>query len=264
MATALAIGTGVAAYGDWDVGAEEAQFTVHAASIPRMKAPIVELPGGEPQITAEGIVAAGPRIAWDRVTIAPGTPVQRYVVTRHLGPIAQVACDVPAARARCVDESAPAGYLATYTVAATYGTFWTGEPSPASEPALLPGEAAPIVVDGVVLVPGADGSALVPAPGVSASAPGGVVVVPQAGAADGRGQPEPVASTSTAPAPDQVQPPPVQAPPVHKPPAPPEESAPAPDAGKPSSSASAGTGKNDGGTQKDTPIGSAIDAVIPG
>ncbi|MGA5301752.1 hypothetical protein ACPCHT_17620 [Nucisporomicrobium flavum] len=259
MATALAIGTGVAAYGDWDVGAEEAQFTVHAAGIPRMKAPTVELPGGEPQITAEGIVAAGPRIAWDRVTIAPGTPVQRYVVTRHLGPIAQVACDVPATGARCVDESAPAGYLVTYTVAATYGTFWTGEPSPASEPTLLPGEAAPIVVDGVVVVPGADGSPLVPAPGVSTSAPGGVVVVPQAGAADGRGEPEPVASTSTTPAPDQVQPPP-----VHKPPAPPEESASAPAAGKPSSGAPEGTDKNDGDTEKDTPIGSAIDAVIPG
>jgi hypothetical protein len=221
LATALAIGTGVAAYGDWDVGADEAQFTVHAASIPRMDAPTVELPDGQPEITADGIVVSGPRIGWDRVTIAPGTPVQRYVVTRHLGPIAQVACDVPAARTRCVDETAPAGYLATYTVAAAYGSFWTGVPSPASEPLLLPGEAAPIVVDGVVVVPGADGSALVPAPGVSASAPAGVVIVPQAGSTDGREDPEPVVSGSAVPAPGQAQ-----APPAHKPPAPPEESAP--------------------------------------
>ncbi|MEV4703955.1 hypothetical protein [Actinoplanes sp. NPDC049316] len=259
MATALAIGTGVAAYGDWDVGADEAQFTVHAASIPRMDAPAVTLPGGQPEITADGIVVGGPRIEWDRVSIAPGTPVQRYVVTRHLGPIIQVACDVPADHRRCVDENAPAGYLATYTVAATYGSFWTGVPSPESAPVPLPGEAAPIVVDGVVMVPGGDGSTLVPAPGVSASAPTGIVVVPQAGTGDGKPAAEPVVSASASTAPGQVQ-----QPPVHKPPAPPEESAPVPDSGKPSSSAPAGDDENEGGTQKDTPLGSAVDAVIPG
>ncbi|MEV4636401.1 hypothetical protein AB0J80_03520 [Actinoplanes sp. NPDC049548] len=173
MATAAAIGTGVAAYGNWEVKAETATFTVRAASIPRMDAPRAELPPGEPEIGADGLVLRGPRISWHRVAIGGDVPVQRYVVTRHLGPVTQIACDVPAGRTRCVDKHPPAGYLVTYTVAATYGSFWTGLPSEASRPVLLPGEAAPVLVDGVVVLPGSSGGTLMPAPGPSAGAVAG-------------------------------------------------------------------------------------------
>jgi hypothetical protein len=121
------------------------------------------------------LVVAGPRITWRRIEIADDVPVERYVVTRHLGPISQVACDVPAGRSRCVDAHPPAGYLVTYTVAAAYGSSWTGLASQASNPVLLPGEAAPIYVDGVMVLPGADGGALVPVPGASVVASAGAV-----------------------------------------------------------------------------------------
>jgi len=273
VATAAAIGTGVAAYGDWDVGAESATFEVRAASIPRMAAPSVQLPAGRPAISADGLVAPGLRIRWERVEIAPGTPVQRYVVTRHLGPIAQVACEVPAGRTRCVDEQAPAGYLATYTVTATYGSFWTGAPSKPSEPTLLPGEAAPIVVAGVVVLPGAGGAAVVPAPGVSASAPARTTVVQPdpgdgpAGPADPGGPGEPV---EPAPAGSASQAPVIKPP---EPPELPEESA--PDTGKPekpdkpekpenpSEGKPAEGGKNEGDTQKTSPGDAANHAAKP-
>ena len=279
VATAVALGTGVAAYGDWDVDAESASFVVHAASIPRMDAPSAELPSGPAEITEDGLVVSGPRIRWDRVRIAPGTPVQRYVVTRHLGPIAQVACDVPAARTRCVDERAPAGYLATYTVAAAYGSFWTGVPSKHSEPMLLPGEAAPILVAGVVVLPGAGGTAIVPAPGVTASAPAPAVVPTGAatdpvaepgepggpGRPDDPGRPEPVGSVSRAP---------VYVPPVPPAEEPAEESATDPEKpgkpakpekpGKPSSDEPGNDKKNEDDTRKGGPAGAILDEVTGG
>ncbi|GGQ40469.1 hypothetical protein [Couchioplanes azureus] len=215
-ALAVAIGSGVAAYGGWDVGADAATFTVHAASIPRMAAPVAALPPGEPRITSDGLLARGPRIGWDRVEIAAGTPVQRYLVTRHLGPVTQLVCDVPAGRHGCVDEHPPAGYLVTYTVVATHGAFWTGLASPPSAPIPLPGEAAPIVVDGVVVLPGAGGDAVV-LPGA-----GGDPVVPaygpSAAAPAGGGAPGAVAEPAI-PAPESTDPPPV---PVIVPPEPPE------------------------------------------
>ncbi|MEV6597215.1 hypothetical protein AB0M36_10175 [Actinoplanes sp. NPDC051346] len=141
-----------------------------------MDAPDVELPAGEPRITADGLIARGPRIHWNRVEIAPRTPVRRYLVTRHLGPIAQLVCDVPASRDGCVDEHPPAGYLVTYTVVATHGAFWTGTASRPSRPVPLPGEAAPVVIDGVVvLLPGAGGGTVVPASGSGAAASAGAV-----------------------------------------------------------------------------------------
>lgn len=212
MVTAAAIGTGVAAYGNWDVKAEAVTFTVHAASIPRMAAPDAELPPGEPLVSGDGLVVRGPRISWRRISIASGVRVQRYVVTRHLGPVTQVACDVPAGRTRCVDWHPPAGYLVTYTVAATYGSYWTGLASESSRPVLLPGEAAPILVDGVVVLPGSAGGALVPGPGPSGIASPGAVV-------NGPGTPADPAN----PAPDTSASP--QAP-VIVPPAPPETETP--------------------------------------
>ena len=261
VATAVAIGTGVAAYGDWDVSADSASFVVHADRIPKMAAPTAELPSGPAEITEDGLVAQGPRIRWDEVEIAPGTPVQRYVVTRHLGPIAQVACDVPAGRTRCVDESAPAGYLATYTVAAAYGSFWTGVSSKPSEPMLLPGEAAPILVDGVFVVPGAGGTAVVPEPGVAASAPATVVVPPDSapgpagdpggsGEPDddaGPGEPEPAGSASHAP--------------VYVPPAPPEDES-EESTTEPSSTEPDNAPENEDDTQKGTPAGAILEEVI--
>lgn len=263
VATAVAIGTGVAAYGGWDVGAESASFVVHAESIPRMAVPSVKLPSGRAEITEDGLVVSGPRITWEPVRIAAGTPVQRYVVTRHLGPIAQVACDVPAGRTRCVDRQAPAGYLATYTVAAAYGSFWTGVPSKPSDPMLLPGEAAPIVVAGVVVLPGEAGTVLLPAPGVSASAPATVVVPPGSAAGPGPDpgvpdvpdRPEPVPSESQAP--------------VYVPPVPPgepaEESVADPEKPekpeKPSSNESEKDRKNEDDTQKGDPVGAVLDEV---
>ena len=278
VATAVAIGTGVAAYGDWNVGAESASFVVHAESIPRMDAPSAKLPSGPAGITEDGLVVSGPRIRWDRVEIAPGTPVQRYVVTRHLGPIAQVACDVPAGRTRCVDEHAPAGYLATYTVAAAYGSFWTGVPSKPSEPMLLPGEAAPILVAGVVVLPGAGGTAIVPAPLVSASAPA-AVVVPTGPATDpvaepgvpggsGPGRPEPVSSASRAPG--YVPPVPPEEEPGEESATEPEKPAKPekPEPGKPSSDEPGNGGgkdkKNEDDTQKGGPAGPILDEVTGG
>ncbi|MFI5494887.1 hypothetical protein [Actinoplanes sp. NPDC051859] len=182
-ATALVIGTGVAAYGDWDVNADRATFTVHAASIPRMDAPNAVLPSGPALVDAGGRILRGPRITWSRVEITPSVGVQRYVVTRNLGPIRQIACDVPAPRRGCVDLLPPAGYLVTYTVVATHGRFWTGTPSQASQQLLLPGKAEPIVVDGVVVTPGPGGTAVVPGvdPSTSAVAPAPGTVSPPAG-----------------------------------------------------------------------------------
>ncbi|MFI7603226.1 hypothetical protein [Actinoplanes sp. NPDC049681] len=257
VATAATIGTGVAAYGNWDVKAEAKTFTVRAASIPRMAAPDAEMPPGEPLVSGDGLVVRGPRISWRGVAIAADVPVQRYVVTRHLGPVAQVACDVPAGRTRCVDRHPPAGYLVTYTVAAAYGSYWTGLASEESRPVLLPGEAAPIIVDGVVVLPGSAGGALVPGPGPSGIAAPGTVVNGD-GAAVEPGVPAPEVSTSA------------QAP-VIVPPAPPEVETPKSDttsepatpapvesAGEPPKNTPPGNAEN----EQDTQTGIRVDVPI--
>ncbi|PRY19255.1 hypothetical protein [Pseudosporangium ferrugineum] len=246
VATAVAIGTGVAAYANWDVKAEAATFTVRAASIPRMAAPDSRLPSGEPDVGTDGLVRHGPRITWRRIRIAEGVPVQRYVVVRHLGPITQVACDVPARRSSCVDAHPPAGYLVTYTVAARYGSHWSGMPSEPGPPVLMPGEAAPIMVDGVVVLPGADGGGLVPVPG------GGPSVAPSAETAAESGTGTGAVTDTGLP----VDAPPSQAP-IIVPPAPPEaeepvaESSPVPTgpaSGAPPRIPVAGNGENEENT----------------
>jgi hypothetical protein len=118
-------------------------------------------------------VRAVPRVKWAPVELAPGVPMHRYVVTRHLGPVMQIACDVPAtAVLRCIDANAPAGYVMTYTVAAMYGSRWVGPASEPSAPVIRPGVAVPIVVDGVTIVPGPAGAVVVPEAAPSASVGG--------------------------------------------------------------------------------------------
>jgi hypothetical protein len=149
---------GMAAYAGWEIRTTSGPFTVRAARIPQPAPPTVR-----PRVL--------PRIGWRPVEIAPGVPVQRYVVTRHLGAAAEVACDVPAtATPRCVDAHAPGGYDVTYTVAAAYGTQWTGEDSAPSRPVAVPGVAVPVTVGGVVVPPGAGGAPVVPG-GRPSSAP---------------------------------------------------------------------------------------------
>jgi len=131
-AVALAAVGGASAFAGWQVAVTPEEFTVYAASIPRMAAPIA---------TSRAI----PQIAWTAVEIAPGVAVQRYVVTRHVGPGAQVVCDVPAVGAlRCVDPHAPAGYPIVYTVAAGRGRYWRGPDSAPSAAITMPGIAVPL------------------------------------------------------------------------------------------------------------------------
>ncbi len=201
VVTALATTGGVLTAVGWSSGSTSETFTVHAAEIPRMARPSVR-------------AHAQPRIAWQPVRITDDVAVQRYVVTRHLGTVTQVACDIPAtARPRCIDRYAPPGYRATYTVAARHGAHWQGRDSEPSPAVTMPGVAVPISVDGQLIVPGVAGTPVVvgAAPeavaGPSASAPAV--------------EPEPAAEPSTgASAPiDVIAEPPVvivpPAPPVH-------------------------------------------------
>ena len=48
--------------------------------------------------TATVTTALGrPAVRWNRVSVAPGVAVHRYVVTRHAGPDTATACDMTAA-----------------------------------------------------------------------------------------------------------------------------------------------------------------------
>ncbi len=211
LAAAVATTGGVVTVVGWTAGSEPETFTVHAAEIPRIGAP-------------KARPHARPRISWTSVRLAGDVPVQRYVVTRHLGGVAQVACDVPAtARPRCIDEYAPAGYRATYTVVARHGAHWVGADSEPSPAVTTPGVAVPISVDGVLIVPGTDGEPVVAgaapeaaapsaAPSEAVAAPSGEPSVPP-----GETAPPPVVHVPPAPpvlggTPDPVVPPPDEAP----------------------------------------------------
>ncbi|MFI5932963.1 hypothetical protein [Actinoplanes sp. NPDC051494] len=167
----VAVGSGVAAYGGWNVTASPSTFTIHAVRIPRMAAPTVRL------------VATGPRVGWDAVELAPGVPVDRYLVTRHPGPVGEVVCEVPGGRVSCVDTAAAAGQLSTYTVSAGFGSHWAGPDSapsaairlavavPArSEPASPAASPEPSVSPAAV-VPRADRDTPAPRPDDEPSAP---------------------------------------------------------------------------------------------
>jgi hypothetical protein len=162
LAVSAAIaGAGGMAYGSWATNSTSETFTLYMARIPRMDPPRVT-------------VRTAPRIRWTPVELAPGVAMHRYVVTRHLGPVTQIVCDVPAAAApRCTDRNAPAGYVMTYTVAATYGSRWVGPASEPSSPVTRPGVAVPLIVDGVTILPGPAGAVVV-LPGAAPSTSAGV------------------------------------------------------------------------------------------
>ena len=157
---AAAAGAGGMAYAGWTAGSTSEPFTVYASRIPRIDPP-------------EVAVRSALHVKWTPVELASGVPMHRYVVPRHLGPVRQIACDVPAtAVPRCIDANAPAGYVMTYTVAARYGSRWVGPASEPSAPAIRPGVAVPIVVDGVTIVPGPAGAVVVPEAAPSAPVDG--------------------------------------------------------------------------------------------
>ena len=204
VTAALVATGGVVTVVSWNTGSEPETFTVRAARIPKMAPPSVQL-------------RSKPRITWQPVTISEDVGVHRYVVTRHLGEVNQVACDVPAGRRpHCVDAFAPAGYETTYTVAATHGAHWTGPDSGPSEPVTTPGVAVPISVNGVLIVPGPAGTAV-----VAGSAPSGGSASAGPGGGEER-ESAPVTEPGTPP--DDAAPPPaaVVTDPVVVPPAPPE------------------------------------------
>ncbi len=210
---ALATTGGVITVVGWTGSSTSETFTVHAAGIPRIAPPTVR-------------TAVKPRISWAPVRIADDVGVQRYVVTRHLGAVAQVACDIPAtARPRCIDRYAPAGYRATYTVQARHGAYWAGADSPPSKTVTVPGIAVPISVNGILIVPGADGTPVVA---------GGAAIDPSSPARP------PSSGPSAPPGPGAVSPPGAYIPPAppgqdSSPPEPPVEQPPAGTVEKPSS-----------------------------
>jgi hypothetical protein len=128
-AVALVGGGGMLAFAGWTSRSVSATFTITAARIPQIARP-----------TATRTIV--PVITWKGVRIAPDTPVDRYVVTRHLGKATRVVCSQPAAvTTRCVDFTAPPGSPFTYTVHATDGEHWIGadsEPSPPLDSPLAP------------------------------------------------------------------------------------------------------------------------------
>ncbi|WP_211353757.1 hypothetical protein [Couchioplanes caeruleus] len=183
------------------------RYRLPIAGAALVEAPAATLPGGEPRSTADGLLVRGPRIEWDRVEIAADTPVQRYLVSRHLGPVTQLACDIPVDRHSCVDEHPRAGCLVTYSVVAAHGAFWTGPAGRHSPPIPLPGEPAPVVVDGVVVLPGAGDGRVPPPLGSGAAAPAGAGAADDAGAVAGPATPAPVpVPTDSEPAPAIVPP----------------------------------------------------------
>lgn len=182
IVAALATTGGVLTVVGWTGESTSETFTVHAAGIPRADRPAAR-------------AAVRPRISWKPVRISGDVQVERYVVTRHLGEVTQVACDIPAsARPRCTDRYAPAGYRASYTVTARHGAYWAGPDSAPSPEITVPGVAVPIAVDGVLIVPGTDG-----VPVVAGGAPAGASPTPSSPA----GEPTPAPARPDAPAGEQ-------------------------------------------------------------
>jgi len=123
----LAAGGGIAAWASWSTGSNSAAATARSGRIPVIGPPQVELSGDT--LT----------IAWSPVQLAPGEPVDSYVVLRIDGSSAEVACTAAASAQSCDDDDAPAGRTVTYVVHATRGAHWVGENSEPSEEVLIPG-----------------------------------------------------------------------------------------------------------------------------
>ena len=130
-AVALIGGGGVLAFAGWTSRSTSETFTITAAGIPRMAPPTV-------------IRTLVPVITWKRVHIADDTPVDRYVVTRHVGKASKVVCSQPSSLpAKCLDLTALPSEPFTYTVHATHGEHWVGADSDPS----LPVDVSPAPVD---------------------------------------------------------------------------------------------------------------------
>jgi hypothetical protein len=146
-AVALLGGGGVLAFAGWTSRSTSATFTITAAKIPQV---------GRPTVSR----TIFPVIAWKGVRISPNTLVHRYVVTRHLGTVERVVCNLPASPlTKCIDVTAPFGGPVTYTVHATHGEHWIGVDS---EPSLPLGTVSPtpaLDASGVPIAPSADPAA---------------------------------------------------------------------------------------------------------
>ena len=126
----LAVGGSIAALASWSTAPTAAKTTITAGQVPTMQAPRVFLVGR-------------PVVRWDRVRMSPGTPVQRYVVTRHDGDKSSTVCEVPALIATCVDLLAPLSRPVSYSVHATFRK-WVGTDGARSGTLTVPrGLAAP-------------------------------------------------------------------------------------------------------------------------
>ncbi len=146
-AVALLAGGGVLAFAGWTSRSTSETFTIHAVGIPRMARPIVTR-------------ALVPTITWKAVRITDDIPVDRYVVTRHLGTAAKVVCSQPATlAARCFDLTALPGDPFTYTVHATHGEHWVGADSEPSLPVDVPSSPAPTEPSSTPVTPSAAPSA---------------------------------------------------------------------------------------------------------
>ncbi len=143
----LLAGGGVLAYAGWTSHSTSGTFTINAAGIPRMARPTVTR-------------ALVPTITWRQVRITDNTPVDRYVVTRHLGTATEVVCSQPATLGTsCADRTALPGEPFTYTVRATHGEHWVGADSEPSPPVDVPSSPAPTEPSSTPVTPSAEPSA---------------------------------------------------------------------------------------------------------
>jgi hypothetical protein len=124
---AMIAGAGVLAFAGWTSRSDSVTFTVQATQVPQVPRPNVT-------------VTLVPIITWKRVRLTPNTPVNSYIVTRHLGKTTRIVCTRSASLpTKCVDPTAPPGSPITYTVYAAHGEHWVGVDSEPSLPVGTPG-----------------------------------------------------------------------------------------------------------------------------
>jgi hypothetical protein len=153
MAVALVAGGGVLAFAGWTSQTESDTFTIQAARIPQVPPPTVT-------------VRLVPVVKWKRVRIAVDKPVDRYIVTRHVGKATRVVCTLAATvPLTCLDLTAPPGSALTYTVQATQGEHWVGVDSQPSAPLTTSGGLVMLDASGEP-VPGPSAAGLSSAPAV--------------------------------------------------------------------------------------------------
>jgi hypothetical protein len=201
-AAALVGGGSVLAFAGWTSSTVSPTFTIYATPVPQVPKPTVTLikvatkldrrePRPRPRLGLGLGLGANPRIQWTKVELTPDEDVSLYIVTRHAGAVAEVVCTLPATRTPiCIDKTAPAGNVLTYTVAATYGTNWLGADSEPSPAVTMPGTPVVVTAGGV------------PVPSTSAAAPSAGVpsVAPSSGASAGAAPSADPVTPTTAPA----------------------------------------------------------------